>query len=282
MLYRRTILLLIAVTLLLTACGTRGIPAIREDILVNKYSVLMITSNKLSDSAKHTVGAKLMEWRNTHQIAYEWIQDLASIDETIRKSIQSKQFDYIYVIGTDLFPTALQAAEQDKDSKWSLLQDQWGNLQNTPINSDNLALWQIDPKQVDELKNNWVNQLLAQKQSVEWVTMAEYPIPSLWAPSEEADHIILLNNNGDWFNQLVHQTNLHGSNWILFHAPVDPSFVQKAKTIGVQVVDLSASLETDLNWDAILESRLTAMTQRSWNKGLQVYNAQELIQLKIK
>jgi hypothetical protein len=282
MLYRRTICLLIAVTLLLTACGTRGIPAIREDILVNKYAVLMITSDKLSDSAKQTVAAKLMDWRNTHQIAFEWIQNLPSIDETIRKSIQAKQFDYIYVIGTGLFPTAIQAAEQDKDSKWSLLQDQWENPQNTIIDSDNLALWQIDPKQVDDLKNNWVNQLLAQKESVEWVTMAEYPIPSVWAPSEEADHIVLLNNNGDWFNQLVHQTRLHGSSRILFHAPVDPSFVQKAKTIGVPVVDLSASLETDLNWDAILESRLTNMTQRSWNKGVHVYNAQELIQLKIK
>jgi hypothetical protein len=282
MYYRRILLLVtVAIMILLSACGTRGLPAIRQDTLDNKLSVLMVTSPKLSDSVKQTIGTKLLEWRGANQIAFEWIKDKSAIDESVRLSIQSKSYDYIYVIGNELFPTAIQASTQDIKKKWTLIQDQLDMQPQLP-GTQNLAYLQIDPKQVDDLKTYWVNQLLAQKVSIEWVTMAENPIPSAWAPSEEADHIVLLNNNGDWFNQLNHQTRQHASKWILFNTSVDPSFLQKAKTIGVSVVDLSSTLEVNLAWDAILANRLAAMTSHQWQNGFQSFNAQEMMELKIK
>jgi hypothetical protein len=280
--YRQTILLLTVIMILLTACGTRGIPAIRQEQMANKLSILMITSPKLSDSAKQMIGTKLLDWRNTNQIAYDWMKDAAAVDDAMMANIESKPYDYIYVIGTELFPTVIQSASADKNSKWILLQDQLDVQLQTPLNSDHIALLQIDPMLVDNLKNNWVNQLLAQKESIEWVTMAEHPIPSQWAPSEEADHIVLLNNNGEWFTQLSYQTKQHASKWIVFNAPVDASFIQKAKTLGVPVTDLSAALALDLNWDTILSNQLSLMTQHTWKSGVQTYNAQELKELKIK
>jgi hypothetical protein len=281
MLYRRILLLLFSCSLLLSACGTRGTPVIRPEIMESKLSVLMITSDKLSDPAKQKIGAKLLEWRSGNQIAFEWMKDKAAIDEPMITSIKSKPYDYIYVIGTDLFLTAIQAAGQDTDSKWTLIQDQM-SMQQLPALSDNLSFLQIDSKQAADARIYWVNQLLAQKESVEWVTVAENPIPAEWAPSEEADHIVLLNNNGAWFDQLNYQTRLHASKWIIFNAPTDASFVKRAQTIGVSVVDLTAPLETELNWDTILSNRLTMMTQHSWKKGIEAYNSQEIKQLLIK
>jgi hypothetical protein len=281
MVYRTILLLHLSFSILLSACGTRGTPVIRPEILESKLSVLMITSDKLSDPVKQKIGAKLLEWRSGNQIAFEWMKDKAAIDESMITSIKSKPYDYIYVIGTDLFLTAMQAAGQDKDSKWTLIQDQM-TTQQLPAESDNVSILQIDPKQAADARTNWVNQLLAQKESVEWVTFAENPIPAEWAPSEEADHIVLLNNNGDWFNQLNYQTLLHGSKWIIFNASTDASFGKRAKTIGVSVVDLTAPLEADLNWDAILAGRLNMMTGRTWVKGIQAYNGQEMKQLLIK
>jgi hypothetical protein len=281
MLYRRILLLLILCSILLTACGTRGTPVIRPEIMESKLSVLMVTSDKLSEPARQKIGAKLLEWRSGNQIAFEWMKDKAAIDESMIASIKSKPYDYIYVIGTDLSLTAIQAARQDTDSKWTLIQDQM-SMQQPSAELDNLSILQIDPKQAGDVRIYWVNQLLAQKESVEWVTFAENPIPAEWAPSEEADHIVLLNNNGDWFDQLNYQTRLHASKWIIFNTAADSSFVERAKTIGVPVVDLTAPLEAELNWDAILANRLTMMTQRSWKKGIQAYNAQEIKQLLIK
>jgi hypothetical protein len=281
MLYRRILILLFTCSILLTACGTRGTPVIRLDIMASKLSVLMITSDKLSDPAKQKIGAKLLEWRSGNQIAFEWMKDKADINGSMITSIKSKPYDYIYVIGTDLFLSAIQAAGQDTDSKWTLIQDQM-SMQQPPVESDNLSILQIDPKQAADVRIYWVNQLLAQKESVEWVTVAENPIPAEWAPSEEADHIVLLNNNGAWFDQLNHQTRLHASKWIIFNTPADASFVKQAQTIGVSVVDLTAPLVTELNWEAILSNRLTMMTQRSWKKGIEAYNTQEIKQLLLK
>jgi hypothetical protein len=281
MLYRRIVLLLISCCILLTACGSRGTPAIRPEIMENKLSVLMITSDKLSESIKKTVGAKLLEWRSGNQITFEWMKDKAAVDESIVTSAKSKSYDYIFVIGTDLFLTASQAAGQLKSSKWTLIQDYMA-AQQLPPESDNLSILQINSKQAEDVKISWVNQLLAQKQSVEWVTVSQNPVPAQWAPSEEADHIVLLDNNGAWLDQLTHQTRLHASSWIIFNAPVDPSILKLAATIGVSVKDLAAPLAADLNWEAILGNRLTMMTQRAWKNGIQDFNAQEIKQLQLK
>ncbi|MNI46932.1 hypothetical protein D3C73_1014200 [compost metagenome] len=113
------------------------------------------------------------------------------------------------------------------------------------------------------------------------MTRAVNPIPSAWAPSEEADHIVLLDNNEQWLQQLTFQVKQHASKWIVFHTPVEEAMIQKAKTIGVPVIDLSTFM-VDLNWDVILTGELEKIRQGSWKPGLLSYTAQELKQIKIK
>jgi hypothetical protein len=278
--YRRILIILMMLTLL-TACGTRGIPTISPEMLNSKISVMIITSKSLSDSAKQMIGNKLLEWRSSKQIAFEWAQDNSELDVALLDKLHTRTYDYIIVIGNELLPAATKAASGVKNSKWTLIQDHFDLQLQSPGNADPIMWLQIDPKQVDTLKENWVEQLLMQKVSIEWLTTAEYPIPSLWAPSEEADHIVLLSGNDQWYQQLVYQTRRHASKWIVINSPVDASVIQKAKTVGVNVVDLSTGLSSDLNWETIMNNQLTVLTQHSWKSGVQSFTDQEVKEIKV-
>jgi hypothetical protein len=70
------ILLLCALMLLLSACSTRGIPAIQHDKWNQKLAVLVITEASLNDSGKQSINKALHVWRDTEKITYEWIKDV--------------------------------------------------------------------------------------------------------------------------------------------------------------------------------------------------------------
>jgi hypothetical protein len=285
MLIRRYMLGLLLLTFIVTGCGNRGIPVIKQELLDKKLSVLMLTSASLSDTAKQSVGAALQKWRDSNLIAYDWMKDLNTLDDNIITKLKGRTYDYIYVIGNELLPSANELIRQNVSvSKWTLMQNQLdvnGNT-NANTNANQASFYQIDPNQVESLKNKWITDLLTQHSSVEWVTRADYPIPSAWAPSEEADHIILLDNNGQWFQQLAFQTRQHSSNCIIFYAPTDTAHIQKAKTLGVPVMDINGALTAELDWGTILSNRLQNMTQKTWQTGGSVYNEQELKELKMK
>ncbi|MBD0380289.1 hypothetical protein [Paenibacillus sedimenti] len=279
---RRYVFCLLLLTLLVTGCGNRGIPVIKQELLDKKMSVLMLTSAGISDNAKQSVGSALQQWRDSNLIAFDWIKDVTALDDAVVTKLKARTYDYIYVIGNELLPAAEQVIQQGATaSKWTLLQSQLDASGQTSGVAGQAAIIQIDPSQVESLKNKWVNDLLAQKSSVEWITRADHPIPSAWAPSEEADHIVLLDNNDQWFQQLAFQTRQHLSNWIIFYAPTDAAHVQKAKSIGVSVMDLNGALSAELNWSTILNNRLQAMQHNAWKPGVTFYNDQELKELKM-
>jgi hypothetical protein len=277
------ILLLCASMLLLSACSTRGIPAIQHDKWNQKLAVLVITEASLNDSGKQSINKALHGWRDTEKITYEWIKDVNALDDSLLTKAKNGTYDYIYVIGNNLIQTAAKEATLDANSKWTLLPNNWNPQQATVGQTHSIAQFDIDPALIDGLKDNWVKQQADQNVQLEWVTRAASPIPSAWAPSEEADHIVLLDNNDQWLQQLGLQIRQHASKWIVFNSTEDPAVLQKAKTLGVSVMNFTA-ISVDFNWDLIMSNQLNTMKQNSWKSGLQAYSQQELqnIQMMVK
>ncbi|WP_261306081.1 hypothetical protein [Paenibacillus andongensis] len=283
MVIKHFLLAFLLLSFILTGCGNRGIPAIKQELLDNKLSVLMLTGASMSAPAKQSVGNALQQWRDANFIAFDWIKDLNQLDESVITKLKASKYDYIYVIGNELFPSANEVIGQGLSTgKWTLLQSQLDAKGITSQVNEQASFLQIDSLQIENLKNKWIQDLLAQNIVVEWVTRSDRPIPSAWAPSEEADHIVLLDNNEQWFQQLSFQTRQHRSSTIIFYTPVDEAQVQKAKSIGVSVVDISGAVSAELNWAQILDNRLAVMKSSSWKKGGAIYNQQELKELKMK
>ncbi|NOV03100.1 hypothetical protein [Paenibacillus planticolens] len=280
---KRSMLVILLLSFLVSGCGNRGIPVIKQELMEKKLSVLMLSSVNLSDPSKQAIGSALQKWRDVNFIAYDWINDLGALDDRVLTKLKTSSYDYIYVIGNDLFPSANGVIQQGLNTgKWTLLQSQLDVNGTASTAVDQAAFLQIDAQQIESLKTKWIQDLLAQNVTVEWVTRSDRPIPSELAPSEEADHIVLLDNNEQWFQQLSFQTRQHFAKWIIFYSPATEAQLQKAKTIGVSVMDISNSLSAELNWPQILDDRLLAMTSKSWHKGPINYNSTELTELKMK
>ncbi|UJF35400.1 hypothetical protein [Paenibacillus hexagrammi] len=79
MLLRKSAVCALMLGLLLTGCGNRGMPVIKQEIMDKKISVLMLSSPALSNQAKQSIGKALLEWRNNQAITFEWLKDLAGI-----------------------------------------------------------------------------------------------------------------------------------------------------------------------------------------------------------
>ncbi|OPH61996.1 hypothetical protein BC351_01780 [Paenibacillus ferrarius] len=280
---KRFIVLLVGILLVVTGCGTRGIPVIKQELMDKKLSVLMLSSSSLPDTAKQSIDQALQTWRSEHFIAYDWVKDLNTLDDQVTAKLKANPYDYIYVIGNELIASADGLMGQGLSTgKWTLLQSQLDSSGTASTSSDQAAFLKIDAQQIEDLKSNWLQNLLATNVAVEWVTRSDRPIPSAWAPSEEADHIVLLDNNEQWFQQLSFQSKQHAAKWIIFYSPATAAQVQKAKTLNISVIDMSSALSAQLNWTQILDDRLAAMTNHTWQKGSLSYNEKELLELKIK
>lgn len=279
---KRFLLILILLSSLLAGCGTRGIPVIKPEVLDQKMSVLMLTSAGLTASAKEALGQTLKSWRDANSIAYDWVKDLNALDDSVVSKLKTKSYDYIYVVGNELFPSANETMSLGlSTSKWTFLQSQPFVEGGAVTVNDQASMLQLDTQQMETLKNKAIQDLLFQNVAIEWVTQSDHPIPSAWSPSEEADHIVLLNNT-QWFQQLTFQVHQHHAAWVIFYSPVDEAQLQKAKSLGVSVMDFSGALTADLNWTHILENQLGRMKTHAWQKGIQNYNPQELKELKLK
>ena len=73
---KRFALTLLLLSFILAGCGNRGIPAIKQELLDNKLSVLMLTGASMTAPSKLLVGNALQQWRDANFIAFDWIKDL--------------------------------------------------------------------------------------------------------------------------------------------------------------------------------------------------------------
>ncbi|RTE07058.1 hypothetical protein EJQ19_21095 [Paenibacillus whitsoniae] len=276
-------MVIILLICLIAGCTSRGIPTIQQDMFERKISVLMLSSAELPDAAKQSIGQALLKWRDQSSIAFDWVKDLQTVDADAVAKLKTASYDYIYVAGNGLFSSAAAWMGANPTSgKWTFLQSEPDAANQSAAIADKAALLQVDTAQIETMKKTWVQSLLDQQTPIEWVTKAERPIPSVWAPSEESDHIVLLDNNPQWFQQLAFQVNQHHAKWVVFYAQAEEAQVQKAKTLGISVMDLTAALSANLSWDDILANRLGVMMNHSWQAGVQNYNLQELKELKMK
>ncbi|WNR46710.1 hypothetical protein [Paenibacillus roseipurpureus] len=268
---------------LFTGCGDRGIPVIKQELLDKKLSVLMLTSSALTASSKEAIAQSLKDWQDSNAIAFDWVKDLNALNEDVTTKLKTKSYDYIYVAGNELFPSANETLQSSQSSaKWTFLQSQPFAVGTGNAVSDQATLLQVDTQQLETMKNKSVQDLVFQPLAIEWVTRSDRPIPSTWAPSEEADHIVLLDNNPQWYQQLSFQILQHHASWVIFYSPADADQMQKVKNMGVSVMDFAGAVTAELNWPQIMNNRLAVMKSKSWKSGVQNYNVQELKELKMK
>lgn len=268
----KTIVVCICILVMLAACG-KHIPAIDPQLLQSKSSLLVITGSAFPDAAKSKLSASLVKWRDTNHIAFEWMSDTSELSEAQWDKIKSVPYDYIVVIGHALMESVLPTAQQVTSRKWIMLDDLPAQ-EATAVPFDHIMLKQVPQARLHAEWDVWVRQQLVSGRIIEWVTQSTKPIPSDWAPSEEAEYITLTDAEG-WYPQFQFQARQHGANWIVAYAPLEQAAMNRLKNLSIPIVNMAAT-GIEQQWDAILSGLLDMMQNRSWKPGNQPYADNEV------
>lgn len=258
---------------LLAGCGS-SIPAIEPALLQQKISLLVITGPGYPEQADESLTQTLLSWRSKHGITFERWKDVDALGEERQTAIRSKAYDYIVVVGSQLAGQVVQEANAAPDKRWVLLEDSLrgegtalalpGNVSHRVVSSDLLeTLW-----------NDWVVEQQESGRVLEWVTTAEYPIPSSWAPSEEAEYVNLADVEG-WFPALRSQVSRHRPSYLVVYAPLDAAALQQLQSLRVPMMNLSAA-SVQIRWDAVYGTLLSDMLNGGWKAGVKPYSESEL------
>jgi len=260
--------------LFLSGCG-KNIPKIDPALMQDKLSVLVLTKPDLQDSTKSAISKALLAWRGTQHIAFEWIPDVASVSDEQANKLKSITYDYIVVVGNELNRQVLPVAQTIADKKWILLDDAVSYDTPTPPGQGQNISWKTaGPAFIEAQWAEWVKQQQVTGKSIEWVTVSSNPIPSVWAPSEEAERIALSDAEG-WYPPFQNQVRQNGPDWIVVFSPLDTSTLQRMKNLHVPIMNI-ASTTVQLNWDSVLAGILHRMQAKQWNAGIVGYDPQEI------
>lgn len=262
----------LCILFVLGGCG-KNIPAIDPALLESKVSVLIISKEHVSDSTKSTLQNTFISWRDSHHIAFDWMADTAVLKEAQITALKTRPYTYIIVIGNELTRQVLPIATALPDKKWILLDDTVSG-DNPPITDKHIVWKQTGQGFMDKQWDEWVKQQQILGKSIEWVTVGARPIPSLWAPSEEAETIGVSDAEG-WFPQFQNQVRRHGPSWIAIYSPLDASFLQRVKNLKVPVIDMTA-VSIELQWGTLMTSILQTIETQTWTNGNQEYTSQEI------
>ncbi|WP_281887540.1 hypothetical protein [Paenibacillus sp. YYML68] len=267
------VLLVGALSFLFTACG-KSIPSIDPQLLDSKASVLVVTSSTLAPDAQQQLQTALQEWQSSRLTAYEWMQlsPAQGLTEEQQAELQQRAYDYVVVAGRELIVSLLPYAEQLTDSRWIMLDDRIMR-ESLPVQGSHIVVHTIVEARLHQEWDEWVRQQLVTDRAIEWVTTQAYPIPSEWAPAEEAEYMTLTDAPG-WQQQLQYQLQAHRSSWIVVFAPLDAQQLQRLKAMQVPIANISATA-VELQWPAVLESVSRLLAERSWQGGLKPYTERE-------
>jgi predicted transcriptional regulator len=267
-----TAILSLFILVMTSACG-KNIPDIDPVLMQSKLSVLLVTKANLADSTKAELQNTLNSWRDEHHIAYDWMPDVAALQEQQQVQIKSVPYNYIVVIGNELSRQVYPLASQLKDKKWILLDDAVSSGQQ-PINDKHIIWKQSGEGFMEKQWGEWVKQQQVLGKRIEWITDSSNPIPSLWAPSEEAETISLSDADG-WFPQFQLQLKQHGPDWVAIYSPLDPNMLQRVKNLRVPIMNIAAT-SMELQWNTQLSSILQSIENNQWTSGQQEYTLQEI------
>lgn len=266
-------MLTVTLTLLLSGCG-KNIPAIDPALLQNKLSVLLISKPNLPDTVKTVFSQTLLSWRDNEKISYEWLPDVAALQEQHVNKIQSTAYDYIIVVGNELTAQIQPYASQIPDKKWILLDDAVSVNASQALNDKQIAWKQTGSDFMQQQWDQWVKQEQGMGKTLEWVTTNDRPIPSAWAPSEEAEYISYADAQG-WYTPFQNQVKQHGPNWIVVYSPLEASVLQRMKNLPAPIMNM-ASTSVNVNWSVVLAGVLDQMKNYQLTPGLQNYTLQEI------
>ncbi len=141
---------------------------------------------------------------------------------------------------------------------------------------------QIDSHQIETLKNKWIQELLAQNVVVEWVTRSDRPIPSAGLLLRKRIILFCLIIMNMVSAAYVPNRAASCSNGLFSIAPVDEAQVQKAEVIRSICYGYFRSLRLNLTGPKLLDNRLAMMKTSHGKSVVQIYNEQELKELKMK
>ncbi|MCS7461827.1 hypothetical protein N0M98_16955 [Paenibacillus doosanensis] len=260
------------VLFIVSGCG-KNIPAIDPALLQNKQSVLLITEPNLPDTTKSLISKTLSSWKDKEFIANEWLPDVTSLSEEQVNKIHSVAYDYIIVAGNGLNQQVLPYIGTTPDKKWILL-DNAIDRTETPVSATNLEWKRSGAEFMRSQWGEWVKQQQAMGKAIEWVTASANPIPSEWAPSEEAEYISLSDAEG-WYPQFQNQVKQHAPDWIAVYSPLEANVLQRMKNLQVPVMNMAAT-SVALKWDTVLNGILDQMKNKRWTPGIQNYTDQEI------
>jgi predicted transcriptional regulator len=260
------------IILLISGCG-KNIPDIDPALMQSKLSVLVITKTNLPDTTKTELQKTLISWRDAHHIAYDWMPDVAELQEPQLNKIKATSYNYIIIVGNALNRQVYPLASQLQDKRWVLLDDAVSSGQ-LPITDKHIIWKQSGEGLMEKQWGEWVKQQQVLGKAIEWVTASSNPIPSIWAPSEEAETISLSDVEG-WFTQFQTQVRQHGPDWVVIYSPLDSNTIQRIKNLRVPIMNIAAT-SMDLQWGAILTSLLQSIENNQWVSGIQFYNPLEI------
>lgn len=258
---------------LLAGCGST-IPAIEPALLQQKISLLVMTGPGYPEQADESLTQTLLSWRSKQGITFERWKNVDALGEEQRAAIRSKAYDYVVVVGSQLAGQVVQEANAAPDKRWVLLDDSLrgegaalalpGNVSHRVVSSDLLeTLW-----------DDWVAEQQAAGRVLEWVTTAEYPIPSSWAPSEEAEYVSFADAEG-WFPALRSQVARHRPSYLVVYAPLDDAALQQLQSLKVPMINMAAA-SVQIRWDAVYGTLLGDMLGGGWKAGVKPYGESEL------
>lgn len=253
-------------------CG-KQIPEIDPALLQSKAAVLVMTGPEISDNVKNTLQSTLLEWREQKQTSFEWMQNTSAMTEEQLNQVKTRPYDVILVVGHALVQRILPEAKQVPERKWMMLDDAIGR-QAIAMTDQNISLKLVTEERFQAEWDEWVRQQLVSERSIEWVTTSAYPIPSEWAPSEEAENISLADAEG-WFSQLQYQIQANKPSWIAVYAPLEAAQLQRLNSLRVPVMNM-ASIRIELQWSGILTSIREMLDQGQWQPGIQPYTNTEI------
>ncbi|UUZ85982.1 hypothetical protein LJK88_22625 [Paenibacillus sp. P26] len=264
--------------ILLSVSGRgKNLPVLTTEQLQNKMSVLVVSGSEPPRPVADMLQKTLIAWRDQKQISFEWMVKTDSLSPEQLNKINERPYDYIIVLGHNVVANVLPSAKQITSRKWVLLDDMIGGSPDG-VNSSNILLKAVPADRIRSEWDEWVKQQQITGRGIEWVTNSSRPIPSDWAPSEEAETISLTDAQG-WYPQFQTQVRQHGPSWIVLYAPVDDAILQRMKNLQVPIMNIAAT-SLQLQWDAILAGLEQMMEKKTWAPGTQTYTEQEMRILK--
>lgn len=268
---RRLLALSAAAALLLSACG-RSIPQPDEQQLAAKRSLLVLAAPSVNEADAAKLKAELTRARSADHMAFEWQANVAAIDNAVITRIKTVPYDRIVVIGSELIEGGIAAAKQTPQRNWTLLADTVADPSAAVGNEANVALYIAERSGLDKMWNDWVAEQTAAGRTFEWISDTAHPVPVTWAPSEEADHIVMLDLYGSyWFQQLSAQASMHRPSWLVTLVPLQPADEQKLQTLRVPIMNMAQDARLVFDWVHVLNSQLQEIKDDRWKQGVTVY-----------